>query len=125
MKKPIYTLIVVSIIISILAFMVFQGGKNLSDEAGDWGHHVELINELDLDIDSVRVRVGDEVTFLGPELQGNISVPESGYPHAVEFVVFSPGQLIALPADSFDCFQCDGSHYYTLTWGGGRYEFKP
>ncbi|GAB5556891.1 MAG: hypothetical protein SchgKO_11040 [Schleiferiaceae bacterium] len=125
MKKTNSIIIVISLIISILVVLVFQGGKNLSDEAGDWGHHVELINDLDLDIDSVRVRVGDEVTFLGPDLQGIISVPESGYPHAVEFVVFSPGQMIALPADSFDCFQCDGYHYYTLTWSGGTYEFRP
>ncbi len=94
-----------------------------------WGHHFSFENELGIDIDSLEITVGNIKTMIVDDsdssevLEGNIDVPETGYPHAVVIEVYHKGESIILQADPFNCYNCDGSHQYTLLSSGARYEF--
>ncbi|MBN1971402.1 MAG: hypothetical protein JW870_18710 [Candidatus Delongbacteria bacterium] len=97
----------------------------------DWGHHFDFTNNLGIRIDSLHIFVGDEDTWIYSSndslntLNGNINVPTDNYPHKVEIHVFRDGELIKLPADSFDCYNCDGNHEYILYIDSVLYRFNP
>lgn len=94
-----------------------------------WGHHFSFENKLGIKIDSLEITVGDVKTIIvassdsSGTLEGNIGVPETGYPHEVVIEVFSKEKSVLLPADSFNCYNCDGNHHYTLRDSGAQYEF--
>jgi len=95
----------------------------------DWGHHFNFENELGIDIDSLEISIGDVKTLIQVNddglriLEGNINVPENGYPHQVTFKIFNTKKTINLSADSFNCFNCDGNHVFKLKPLGAVYRF--
>lgn len=94
-----------------------------------WGHHFAFDNELEIPIDSLEITVGSLSTLIyaGTDslqsLEGNIDVPPTGYPHKVSINIYSHQKIIMMPADSFNCYNCDGNHLYTLTASGAVYQF--
>ncbi len=95
----------------------------------DWGHHFTFQNELGITIDSLNILVGNESTNVTSildnhkDLEGNINVPNKEYPHEVVLTLFSGLEIIMLDADSFDCYNCDGSHLYILQDSRAQYKF--
>jgi len=91
----------------------------------EWGHHFSFENELGIGIDSLEITVGDVKTIIQVEsdslrsLEGNINVPEKGYPHQVTFNIYNKEKLMILKADSFNCYNCDGNHKRS----GAEYKF--
>jgi len=83
-------------------------------------------NELHKPIDSLAISVGNRTTVLyGPEpIEGNIAVPTRDYPHPVTITVFSTGLKDVILGDSFNCYNCDGSHEYILKSEGAVYRFR-
>jgi hypothetical protein len=96
-----------------------------------WGHHFNFENELGFKIDSLEVSVGGVKTIIIsstdslPSLEGNIDVPKTGYPHEVVLTIYSNEKSSIMKVDSFNCYNCDGNHQYTLTKSGARYRFSP
>jgi len=97
----------------------------------EWGHHFSIENNLGIEIDSLTLTIGDEINWLYPSedslhiIEGNIDVPTKNYPHRVEIHVYENGNIIHLEADSFNCYNCDGYHEYTLNKAGAVYRFLP
>lgn len=95
----------------------------------EWGHPFSFDNQLGIEIDSLEITVGDVKTVINKAtdnstaLEGNIGVPDKGYPHKVTLKIYSHEQSMILKADSFDCFNCDGSHEYKLVASGAVYKF--
>ncbi len=95
----------------------------------DWGHHFSFENKLEIEIDSLEISVGKVKTIIeaGSDslqtLVGNIDVPQKGYPHQVMLKIFSDESIIILKADSFNCYNCDGSHEYILKEPKAEYRF--
>ncbi|HYC87301.1 MAG TPA: hypothetical protein VEB86_18845 [Chryseosolibacter sp.] len=124
MNKAIF---ITSILIVVLLFPVvkFSG----CDYRMKWGHGFTFENELGIQIDSLEIIIGDKKTMIYASsdslrtMAGNIEVPENGYPHKVTMKIFSNGNLQILKADSFDCYNCDGSHEYVLRNTGAEYKF--
>ncbi|MEM6397398.1 MAG: hypothetical protein AAF741_13705 [Bacteroidota bacterium] len=94
-----------------------------------WGHHFTFHNELDIPIDSLMVDVGGlETTIVardGLDLEGNLNITKSEAAQKVKIVVYSGMDTIAIPADSFNCYNCDGNHHYTLHKNSAEYSFTP
>ncbi|MEM6264043.1 MAG: hypothetical protein AAGI38_16130 [Bacteroidota bacterium] len=94
-----------------------------------WGHHFTFKNELGLEINSLSITIGSEINMIRKTvdepnfLGGNLGVPKKGYPHEVIIKVFSQEGYLVIPADSFDCYNCDGSHSYILTDLRAVYQF--
>ena len=94
-----------------------------------WGHHFSFENELSITIDSLEITVGDKKTMIQAAadslnwLEGNIDVPTKGYPHKVRIKIFSEEGIKTIKADSFNCYNCDGYHQYTLKEDGAVYKF--
>ncbi|MBT8326239.1 MAG: hypothetical protein KJP21_00865, partial [Bacteroidia bacterium] len=88
----------------------------ISCNSYDWGHHFTFTNNTGYEVDSLKISIGNEENVLHSdtenEILGNLSVPNSGYPHPVSIILFSNGKKIKIHADSFNCYQCDGSHEY-------------
>lgn len=95
----------------------------------NYGNFFEFENQLNMSIDSLKVTVGDKTNTLNPfkdsTLMANLIVPESGYPHQVKIWVYSNSNIYPLKADSFNCYNCDGSHLYILKEGRAEYKFLP
>ncbi len=95
----------------------------------EWGLHVSFENELGVKIDSLEIMVGDVKTIINAgtdsfrTLEGNITVTKKGYPHKVTIKIYSDEKLMTLNADSFNCYNCDGSHVYKLKDSGAEYKF--
>ena len=92
----------------------------------DYGHHFSFTNNSGYQIDSLSITVGEATTMaLNSEygMSENLVVPKEGYPHEVQIKVYSNEQTIDLVADSFDCYNCDGSHEYLLTKDSAQYAF--
>ena len=95
----------------------------------EWGHHFSFENELEIPIDSLKIKVGGEQTLIEADtdslktLEGNITVPNKGYPHHVTIIIYSDKKVMNLAADSFNCYNCDGSHQYILRKSGAEYKF--
>ncbi|PCJ63622.1 MAG: hypothetical protein COA58_15915 [Bacteroidetes bacterium] len=95
----------------------------------EWGHHFNFENELGIDIDSLEITVGEVKTIIQARfdslrtLEGNINVPQKGYPHKVIFKIYSSEKSMILEADSFNCYNGDGSHEYKLKESGAEYKF--
>lgn len=96
-----------------------------------YGNYFSFENELGVSIDSMKVTIGEvENVVYGfdygdgiEEFSGNLEVPDSGYPHKVSMIIYSPEGEIVLDADSFNCYNCDGSHEYILKESGAEYRF--
>jgi hypothetical protein len=103
-----------------------------------WSSYFEFTNELNIPIDSIRIVIGDKenwVTYKDSSwvtksdsslvlvFGKNLSVPDKGYPHRVDIDVYSGVDVISLEADSFDCYNCDGSHEYILQDKKATYKF--
>ena len=99
----------------------------LSKASVNWGHHFSFENMLGIEIDSLEITVGTMATMLHASaegtIEGNIQVPEKGYPHAVTIKIFNRGEPYVQTADPFDCFNCDGDHRYILRESGAEYQF--
>lgn len=95
----------------------------------EWGHPFAFENELGIELDSLEIIIGNVNTIIpaGSDslrtLEGNIKVPKNGYPHKVSIKVFYNENTMTLKADSFNCYNCDGSHEYTLKQSGAEYRF--
>lgn len=95
----------------------------------EWGHHFSFENNLGFEIDSLEITIGDVSTVIQANsdslrtLEGNIEVPKNSYPHKVTIKIFTSDTLMILNADSFDCYNCDGSHRYKLKNSGAEYDF--
>ena len=95
----------------------------------DWGHHFNFDNRLGIEIDSLEIAVGDVKTVIHADfgsigtLEGNIDVPKNAYPHKVILKLFTAKKTMILNADSFNCYNCDGYHQYTLKETGAEYKF--
>lgn len=95
----------------------------------NYGHHFAFENELtSVEIDSLQIEVGNVKTVIEASdslriLEGNIDVPESGYPHEVIITIFSTEGIRTMRADSFNCYNCDGSHMYILKEPVAEYRF--
>lgn len=95
----------------------------------DWGHHFTFKNELGTLIDSLQITIGDQVNWVYPNaddisiLEDNLIVPQKDYPHAVKILLFQKRISLSLEADSFNCYNCDGSHAYILRKTGAEYQF--
>jgi len=93
----------------------------------NWGHHFTFENKLGINIDSLEISVGNIKTVVYPtdtnELESNLKVPVSGYPHKVDFKVYKSDGSLFLKADAFDCYNCDGTHGYILKPEGAEYKF--
>ena len=124
MRKTFFT--ISSIILIIATAILWYLGSNIKI---NWGHHFTFENELGIEIDSLSITVGDKSTMVladsdgSNSLQSNIEVPDSGYPHLVELIIYSGEHEVKLTAEPFDCYNCDGSHQYTLTYNGAIYQF--
>lgn len=122
-KKPLFILFLITTI-GYGLFLVYSKDTHIK-----WGHHFSFENELGMDVDSLTITIGNVRTEIqvGKDrlrtLEGNVNVPENGYPHEVSIIVYSSGKEIALKADSFNCFNCDGSHAYMLSESGAKYKF--
>lgn len=96
-----------------------------------YGHHFSFENELGIEIDSLAINVGGIETTITSKIdnlqffEGNIDVPETGYPHKVLVTIYSDDEILVMKADSFNCYNCDGNHHYTLKKSGARYRFSP
>lgn len=95
-----------------------------------WGHHFCFENKLGIDVDSLEMRVGNVKTMIKSSsndslqtLEGNIDVPENGYPHKTSIQIFSNGKTKIMKSDSFDCYNCDGNHTYILREPKAEYYF--
>lgn len=114
-------------LIVVVGYGLLESLSNATDI--EWGHHFTIENELGVEIDSLEIIVGNVKTVIeaGSDslrtLEGNISVPPKGYPHKVIFKIYSNEKSIILKADSFDCYNCDGYHEYTLKESGAEYTF--
>jgi hypothetical protein len=117
--------IAISTILIIGAIGVLAYFMIISNVQINWGHHFIFTNSLDKQIDSLTITVGDSSTTLisTPNLEGNIAVPEGGYPHKVSIKIYHTDGVEVLGADSFNCYNCDGSHEYILTPSGAEYRF--
>lgn len=95
----------------------------------DWPHHFSFENGLGIDIDSLEIEVGNVKTMIraGSDnskfLHGNINVPEHGYPHLVTINIFSNQEILTMKANSFNCYNCDGTHQYSLKDSIAEYKF--
>jgi len=95
----------------------------------EYGHHFAFTNDLGIDIDSLQVSIDDSTTMLNDpylvtfDFEANIAVPKSGYPHHVKIIVYSNDSMFEIPADSFNCYNCDGSHEYILQNDSSKYVF--
>lgn len=95
----------------------------------EWGNHFTFKNELQINVDSLEVSVGNFKTIIRAGIdnsiifEGNINMPKKNYPHKVTFKIYNNDKLIFLNADSFDCYNCDGSHLYKLKETGAEYNF--
>jgi hypothetical protein len=92
------------------------------------GHYFEFTNELNYPVDSLSVSIGKEINWVYNQSESstfgaNLKVPKKGYPHAVNITVYSGDNISALRADSFSCYNCDGSHEYILRKQGAEYRF--
>ena len=94
-----------------------------------WGHHFIFENELKMSVDSLEISIGVNKTIIRATKdskitsEGNISVPDIGYPHNVTFKIYTNEKSFLLKADSFNCYNCDGSHMYKLKKTGAEYYF--
>lgn len=97
-----------------------------------WGHHFTFTNQMGMPMDSLEITVGDKTTLITSKgidrdsleyLEGNIGVPKRGYPHKVKLLIFSNSDTITLHPESFDCYNCDGTHQYILTKDSVKYKF--
>ena len=113
------------ITLSGYAFLTFFSNSTRME----WGHHFSFENELGFEIDSLEISLGEVKTLIhaasdsSSYLEGNIDVPREGYPHEVFFKLYSKGTSMILKADSFNCYNCDGSHEYILKPSGAEYNF--
>ena len=95
----------------------------------DWGHHFHFENELGIEIDSLEISIGSTNTMILPSTDsiksffGNIDVPKNGYPHEALIKVFYNDNTMTIKADSFNCYNCDGSHGYIMRSTGAEYKF--
>ena len=92
----------------------------------EFGHHFSFTNKSGYDIDSLAITVGSETTMVKNSDYGmseNLAVPEKGYPHKVKIQIYTAGKKNDLIADSFNCYNCDGSHQYILTKDSAHYVF--
>jgi len=95
----------------------------------DWGHHFTFTIELGYDIDSIQVVIGDKENWIYsienyPDIfEGNLEVPEKGYPHDVQIIVYENNRGHRITADPFNCYNCDGSHEYILRVSRAKYVF--
>ena len=95
----------------------------------DWGHHFSFDNELGIEIDSLEITVENFKTTIqagsdsSRDLEGNIDLPKQGYPHEVTIKIYARDKTFSLKADSFNCYNCDGNHLYTLKATGAEYKF--
>jgi hypothetical protein len=121
-------------ILLTLFIIVFVGGLFfiyiLSSIKINYGHHFAFENELtSLEIDSLQIDIGNVKTIIEATgdslriLESNINVPKSGYPHDVTITIFSNKGVRILRAESFDCYNCDGSHMYILKEPVAEYKF--
>ncbi len=53
----------------------------------------------------------------------NLAVPEIGYPHQVKIKLFAKERTVDLLSDSFDYYNCDGTHEYILRKYSAEYLF--
>ena len=92
----------------------------------DYGHHFSFTNNTENEIDSLAITVGDETTMIYNSNYGmeeSLAVPKEGYPHRVKIKTFTNGKTADLVADSFNCYNCDGSHEYILSKDSAHYVF--
>jgi hypothetical protein len=95
----------------------------------EYGHHFAFTNELNRNIDSIQISIGDSTTILNDpdtvtfDFEANIVVPKTGYPHHVAIVIYSNDSIFEIPSDSFNCYNCDGGHEYILRSDGNKYVF--
>jgi hypothetical protein len=92
-----------------------------------WGHHFVVENQLNQHIDSLKITIGDEENWLlfggDSSSSANLKVPKRGYPHPVRIEIYSGNDILHLEADSFNCYNCDGSHRYILKKPKAEYQF--
>ena len=95
----------------------------------EWGHHFSFENQTGLNIDSLKITVGDKENWIyaNPDwnnaMEDNLIVPEDGYPHEVKIEIYYEGNFKEILADSFNCYNCDGNHGYILKQDYAEYEF--
>ncbi|MAX78696.1 MAG: hypothetical protein CL843_00775 [Crocinitomicaceae bacterium] len=113
----------------LAVLFIFMKWKNAS--AFHWGHHFTFENELGYSIDSLDLDIGGKHNryYFSADgslaTNGNANVPQNGYPHRVTIRVYRNGEALLLSAPLFDCYNCDGDHYYTLKNGTAEYRFEP
>ncbi|MEM8584814.1 MAG: hypothetical protein AAGF87_11120 [Bacteroidota bacterium] len=94
-----------------------------------WGHHFTFHNELGIFIDSIQISIGGEERIITVRedhtLEGNCQVNEIYAPQEVRITIFTEDQIIEIPADSFNCYNCDGYHNYDLQPQRAVYWFQP
>ena len=109
--------ILIPVVLLVVAFLITVYAIIKTTQV-EWGHHFTFENELNVDIDSLEVIIGNKKTTIesgnSKTLEGNLNVPKSGYPHEVKILIYHDEKTTTLKADSFDCYNCDGSHLYTL-----------
>lgn len=120
------------ILLSILLLIVLVGVIliYLNDAMSfEWGHYFDFKNELGIEIDSLEISVGEVKTMVrsggdrSKDLGGNIDVPDDDYPHLVTIKIFNNQEVLTLKADSFNCYNCDGTHQYILNNSRAEYHF--
>ena len=107
-----------------MALVYFYSFSNFN-----WGHHFTFENQLNIPIDSLEISVGGLKTMIYSDsniddVEGNIHVPKRGYPHEVLITIYSDSKKTKIIADSFNCYNCDGSHIYTLNNSRAKYKFE-
>ena len=109
-----------------LAYTLFCSSLLLGCGPYEWGHHFSFTNLIGLEIDSLSVVIGEDTTMVYNSEYGmseNLAVPEIGYPHQVKIKLFAKERTVDLLADSFDYYNCDGTHEYILRKYSAEYLF--
>lgn len=55
--------------------------------------------------------------------EGNIDPYHEIKPCDVSFLIYSKGKIRQIDGGTFDCFNCDGSHYYSISRDTVVYKF--
>lgn len=120
--KTIFQVFLAIVFVLLLGFLALKSLTNI-----EYGHHFSFENNLDQQIDSLSITIGNKTNWLYPDMdkkfEGNLDVPKKGYPHKVKIIIFSNGSSKEIPTEKFNCYNCDGSHLYNLEISGAKYKF--
>ncbi len=110
-----------------LGFWIFSKIQ-FNPQPFEWGHSFTFRNELGFEFDSLEIVLGEiKSTIPNPknfqDLECNFDLKKGSYPLNVILKVYVDGQFQTLKADSFNCYNCDGSHLYILKFPQAKYSF--